>query len=93
MSKLRAKFHSLIDAIKDRVLSQFSSIEISDIGDIKDEVDLFRVEVHTLTKSHISSITLVVSLIIQPLPLNVPKHFDLFMEDDMTVLIVRTKKV
>lgn len=80
MLQLRVELHACIDAFECRVSTRFSSIEMLDLDDIKEEVDVLREEAHSLTKSHISTISLIVLPFFQYVPPPGTRCFDLFME-------------
>lgn len=58
----------------------------------KEELAILLAEVHSLYKSNISSIPLVIPPVVQPEPLHGPRFFDLFVEDEETIPIVGTKR-
>lgn len=60
MFELRAELHKCMDSFESRVSSRFSNIKVLDLGDIRKEVDVLRVEIHSLTESHMIAISMVV---------------------------------
>lgn len=63
-----------------------------DLGDIKEEEDVLRADVHSLTEIHMLAIPLVVPSFFQLAPLHRPRCFDLFLKYDNMVSIDRTKR-
>lgn len=61
LSKIQFDLHTCIDDFEGRVSSQFSRIEMPDLGDI---MDVLRVEVFFLTESYMLSISLTIPLFI-----------------------------
>lgn len=72
MLELQPKLHLRMDDFTGRVLIQIIRIEMSNLGDIREEVDLLRPEVCSITESNISAIPPVISPVVQPFPLSGP---------------------
>lgn len=56
MLEFTAELHFRVDAFNGRVLARYSNIEAPNLGEIQEEVATLRVEVHSLTRSHILAI-------------------------------------
>lgn len=82
MLDLCSNLHAWIDTFEGQVLAYFGSIKTLDLRDIRKEMDVLRAEVHSFTKSYMTSIPPVVPLFVHPVPLSRPGYFDLFMKND-----------
>lgn len=72
--------------------SQFVEIEILNLKHVREEVDILRAEVCSLTKSHMTVIPPIIALVVQTSPLYDPNFFYLFVEDDVTISVVGIKR-
>lgn len=64
MLDLRADLHVRIDAFKECVTTRFVKIKMLDLRHIREKVDILRVEVYSLTESHMPAISPIVPLFV-----------------------------
>lgn len=60
MLELRADLQERIDAFERCIATRFIEIGMMDLGHMREEVDIFQAEVSSLTKSHMTAISLVI---------------------------------
>lgn len=74
------------------MLNRFTSTEELDIKDIREEMNILRVEVRYLKERHMTYIHLIMPLVIQMSYLHGPRCSALLVENDENVLIIGFKR-
>lgn len=71
---------------------RFTTIETLNKGGIRVEINTLREQVRSFTESYMIVIPPIIPLVVHFVPLRGPRPYNLFLKDDASVPMVRTKR-
>lgn len=80
-------FHTRIDNFEGQIGARLCEVQFPNLPDMHEKMAILQSEVRLLTESYFLVLSLVIPTFMQPFPKLAPIVFDLFMKDDVALII------